>query len=69
MKNLTIIIVLLLSINNFGQTKDEAKSDLGKLSNEFKILKDSVSTQEGELSKVKSEIKTDWKKIKKQLKN
>jgi hypothetical protein len=56
MKNLTIIIVLLLSINNFGQTKDEAKSDLGKLSNEFKILKDSVSTQEGELSKVKSEI-------------
>jgi hypothetical protein len=56
MKNLTIIIVLLLSINSFGQTKDEAKSDLGKLSNEFKILKDSVSTQEGELSKVKSEI-------------
>lgn len=56
MKNLTIIIILLFALNNFAQTKDEAKSDLGKLSNEFKILKDSVSTQEGELSKVKSEI-------------
>lgn len=56
MKKLTIIIILLFAINSFAQTKDEAKADLGKLSKEFTILKDSVSTQDGELSKLKTEI-------------
>jgi hypothetical protein len=56
MRNLTIIIILLFGINSFAQTKDEAKSDLEKLSKEFTILKDSVSTQDGELSKLKTEI-------------
>lgn len=48
--------MLLFGSSILAQTQDEAKADLVKLSKEFKILKDSVSTQDGELSKLKTEI-------------